>query len=743
MLIGRYATPTFAGMVVLLATAVLVATEPEISPAAASVEEIARQAVKSVVVITVTGRNGQAQGLGTGFVVSPDGLIATNLHVIGQARPISVQFADGRKFDVTSVHASDQFLDLALVRIDATDLPALTLGDSQQLAQGQRVVAIGNPHGLKHSVVSGLISGTREIDGRQMFQLAIPIEPGNSGSPIVDLRGRVQGVVTMKSVVTDNLGFAIQINELKPLLAKPNTIPMSRWLTIGALDLSQWKPLFGAHWRQRAGKISVTGSGKGFGGRSLCLWQNDTPARPYELAAVVRFGDKSGAAGLVFHADGHNKHYGFYPSNGRLRLSRFEGPSVYTWAVLREVESEHYRPGDWNHLKVRLEEDKILCYVNDHLVIQSTDAVLSGGKVGLAKFRNTDAEFKQFRVAQKLPPSRLSTDVVTRINQLIDETPSLESITSEQLAPLAGDAPASLSVLRDRSLQLEKQADELRRLSSDIHVLSVTRQMKAALTGKQEETDLARLALLIAKLDDEEVDVAGYLAEIDRMAAQITAELPNDADELARLTALNKYMFADNGFHGSRTNYYNPANSYLNQVIDDREGLPITLSVLYMELGRRIGLNVVGVGLPGHFVVRHVPATGEKQLIDVFDGAVPVSRDEAARRVAQFNGTALSDEHLGPYTKRRIAIRMLKNLLGIAQQQDEKEVMLRYLAAMLVIDPDAEDATQLRGLRAIVRFETGRRDAAIADLDSILKKHPPGIDLDKIRKMRNYFANGR
>src|SRR5439155_11798783 len=125
--------------------------------------------------------------------------------------------------------------------IDAKGLAALPLGDSDTLEQGQQVVAIGNPHGLTHSVVAWVVSGRREIEGRKMIQLAIPIEPGNSGGPLLDMQGRVHGILTLKSVVTANLGFAVAVNDLKPMLAKPNPVPMERWLTLGTLDPAEWK----------------------------------------------------------------------------------------------------------------------------------------------------------------------------------------------------------------------------------------------------------------------------------------------------------------------------------------------------------------------------------------------------------------------------------------------------------------------------------------------------------------------
>src|SRR5262249_5993498 len=146
--------------------------------------------------------------------------------------------------------------------------------------------------------------------------------------PLLDMDGRVQGILTMKSLVTSNLGFAVSINSLKPLLKKPNPIPMSRWLTIGTLDPADWQTVFGARWRQRSGRIQVEGEGTGFGGRSLCIWQHEPPPLPFEVAVMVKLDDEAGAAGLIFQADGQDKHYGFYPSAGQLRLTRFDGPDV-------------------------------------------------------------------------------------------------------------------------------------------------------------------------------------------------------------------------------------------------------------------------------------------------------------------------------------------------------------------------------------------------------------------------------
>ncbi|MGE3808660.1 MAG: transglutaminase family protein [Gemmataceae bacterium] len=733
------------GVIVFLVPQTACSDDKEAEPR--SVAKLAEAARQSLVVITFNDRDDKKQGLGTGFVVSEDGLIATNLHVIGEARPIQVELADGKRHNVVSVHASDRHLDLALIKIDVKGLKPLPLGDSDKLKQGQPIVALGNPHGLKYSVVSGVVSGHREVDGRNMIQVAIPIEPGNSGGPLIDLEGRVQGIVTMKDLVTRNLGFAMPVNLLKNLIKKPNPVPMKRWLTIGTLDPAEWQIVpeskvtegidGGAiQWRQRAGHVSVSGLGAGFGGRGLCLAKEKVPEVPYEAAVYVKLDNEGGAAGLAFQSDGGDKHFGFYPSSGKLRLTHFEGPNVFAWKILRNEASPHYREGDWNHLKVRVEKDRLVCYVNGELCFEQKDLKLGGGLAGLAKFRDTKAEFKGFRVAKELPALTPPPEVIARVNKSVADLDPKKPLEAQLVDKLLPDAPASVDALRDRARLLEQQAARLRDLAQAVHRQRVSGQLQKLFARKEDEIDLCHAALLIAWLDNDELDVEHYLKEIERMARDIRAGLPRDADEQAKRAALDKYLFAERGFHGSRTDYYNRSNSYLNEVLDDREGLPITLSVLYMELGRRLGLKIVGVPLPGHFVVRHEPSKGPGQLIDVYEGAKSLSRADADKKVKDITGEGLTDEHLKAATKKAIATRMLHNLMSLARTDRDVPGMLRYEEATLAITPDSGED---RIMRALLRFQSGDKPGARADVDWILKNKPEGIDLDKVEELRQYI----
>jgi regulator of sirC expression with transglutaminase-like and TPR domain len=692
-----------------------------------STQELAKLVKPSVVVVTFSGRTGEREGYGTGFVVG-DGLIATNHHVIGEARPIKVTFPDGSETPVTEVYASDRRLDLAVLKIEKKGLEALPLGDSEALADGAEIVVIGNPQGLDHSVVDGVLSGRREIDEQRLLQLAIPIEPGNSGGPVLDRQGRVYGIVNIKSAITANLGFAVEINDLKKLLERPNPIPMSRWLTIGALSDQDWTMIFGGDWRQRAGRILVHNRGESFGGRTLCLTTRKVPDRPYDLEVSLRLDDESGAAGLVFHSDDKDKHYGFYPSNGRIRLTRFDGPSVFTWTILQEIDTPHYRRGEWNTLRVRVKKDGILGYVNGHQILDSADTGLTKGRVGLAKFRHTAAEFRRFRVGSELPMSTIS-------DQQVMDILAAASAQAENIDLLGKQPDTTATVLNREVRRLEQEAERLRRTINRVHAQSVVDKMRKECEKGSDKIDLAYAALLLASLDNRELDLETYRSNLSRMTEEIQNVLTADSTDAERLERLDTYLFKENGFHGSRTDYYNRSNSYMNEVLDDREGLPITLAVLYVTLARRIGLNVVGVALPGHFVAGYVPKAedGDIQLVDVFDGGKRMSREEASVLVFSMTGQPLIDSDLEPAKAQDIIVRMVRNLMSLAERDGDAEALLQYVDIILVVKPDSD---RDRWLRAAILTRLGRKGEAREDLDHLIDKGSEDFDVHRLLELR-------
>ena len=723
------------------------AASPAVAADAKSVEALTATALRSVVVITHHGRDGKEDGVGAGFVVGTNGLIATSFHVIGESRPITVRLADGRSRPVLAIHAWDRHFDLAVLRIDPQGevLPVLPLGDSDALKQGAGVIALGNPVGLEHSVVQGVLSARRELEGVTMLQVAIPIEPGNSGGPLLDLRGRVQGILTLKSAMTPNLGFAMPVNLLKSLLEQPNPVTLNRWLAIGALNPKEWSPLFGGVWSQKAGRVLVEGAGQGFGGRALCLSQQETPARPFDLSVLVRLDDESGAAGLVFGSDGHDQHYGFYPSAGQLRLTRFDGPTVYTWTILKQVPSPAYRRGDWNHLRVRLEPDRILCYVNGQLVIESEDGTLKERRVGLAKFRDTRAEFRDFQAGTNLlpraafitsSPAPLPEPLRRSIEEASTDPAAGRTEEAALLAELQKGGNASREALNQHARQLELRAHQARRLALLLHHRTVLAELTRVLEGKEESrTDLFHAALLVARLDNPDLEIDLYRDQLSGMAEEIRARLDPKSDGAARLKALRDYLFAENGYHGSRSDYYNRANSYVNEVIDDREGLPITLSVVFLALAERLDIQgVTGLPLPGQFMVRYVPGPdpGHDQIIDVFGGGQILTREAAQDRIQQVTGEGFRDSDYRSATKREIIVRILRNLISVAERKELNADPTRYLDLILALTPDSVGD---RLSRARLRLQGGDIPGAKEDFKWLLDQQPASVDLERIAEL--------
>ncbi|MCP4846961.1 MAG: tetratricopeptide repeat protein [Verrucomicrobiaceae bacterium] len=701
---------------------------PEIAAVDRTTAEIAATTRGSLVVVTQKGRDGQTTGTGSGFVISEDGLIATCAHVIGESRPIIIRFEDGEEHEVTAIHAWDRTLDLAILRINAEGLTPLPLAEPENIKQGADVIAMGNPQGLEFSVVRGVVSGLRDIENQSLIQIAIPIEPGNSGGPLLDTEGSVHGLLNMKSAITDNLGFAIPVSSLLRLLDKPNAVPMDKWLTIGQLNPARWKTLMGARWRQRAGRITVVRPGNGFGGRSLCINQRQLPAMPYEVAVEVKLDDESGAAGLIFESNGGDKHYGFYPSAGNMRLTRFEGPDVLSWTILGQVSTKSYRPGEWNRIRVRVDEKKITGFVNGDKVLELEDGVLRGGKTGLAKFRATEAEFKRFETGTDIAPDAAPQETIAKLRAHIEKLAGNPG-DIDAVSGLAENADLSRLLLQRKIKALTTNLKELEEAANRVHCHSIRRMLINEL-NKGEESDLITCALLLAKHDNPDLDINAYHEEIERMAGELSRKVAPDAPIKAKVAAIADYLFEDNGYHGSRTDYYNRSNSYLNEVIDDREGIPITLSILFIELAGHLDADLKGLGLPGHFVVCY-EEEGKRTVIDAFERGKPLTAGEANKIIDSFGGGGVLSDY-PPSGKRAIIQRMVYNLKGISIEEKDYLAALRYVNLLIALDPnDAQEHLS----RALLHVQNGQGDKAKPDLEWLFERKPEGIHLSRLREL--------
>lgn len=697
------------------------------------IEIIAKKTKPSIVVIKSKGRSDGKEALGTGFFISKDGLLVTNYHVIGEGKKITLETADGKEIDIASVYAFDRENDLAILKAVNPSGSFLAISDSSTFQDGTSVVAVGNPQGLKHSVVTGVISGKREIEGREMLQVAIPIEPGNSGGPIVNLEGKVLGILTIKSLVTNNLGFAIPAEQLNKLLkTNPVSIPMKAWATIGALNEDLWEPIFQGNWRQRAGRIISEGQGNGIGGRALLLSKIDPPALPFEAEVWVKLKDETGAAGLIFDSDGKDKHFGFYPSNGQMRLTKFNGPDVYSWQVLRQDNLNSYLPGDWNHLKVRVHSKGFSTFLNGQLAYEHMEDFSASKKVGLAKFRNTIAEFKGFHVSKKLSPVFPDKDFSLTFNKFFTNLEDDKKEDPLLVEKILKNENLTKTIINDKIKLLEKKTSDLKVLQADIFHRSTLSKLNKTISATP-DFSILEAAFLIAKIDNPEIETSFYLDEINKMKLKLASKIKPDSNIDQKIKVLSDFFFLEKGFHGSRQDYYHRSNSYLSEVMDDREGLPITLSLLFVELGKSIGLDIYGVGLPGQFMAGINKSKDDFVLIDVFEGGKILSKDQASKKILEINGRTLVDNDFLPMKNKQILIRILTNLSGIAKKEKDNIGLIRYLDAIISID---ENSHEERGNRIILLAQNNEIQKAIADIDYLLLKGPKELDSEKLNEFK-------
>jgi regulator of sirC expression with transglutaminase-like and TPR domain len=251
--------------------------------------------------------------------------------------------------------------------------------------------------------------------------------------------------------------------------------------------------------------------------------------------------------------------------------------------------------------------------------------------------------------------------------------------------------------------------------------------------------DLAHGCLMIAQDAYPELDVERYLGDLERMALRLRGRLPQSGGPEGRVVALNQFLFEELGFSGNTEAYYDPRNSYLNEVMDRRTGIPITLSVLYMALGRRIGLPLEGISFPGHFLVRLRLRSG-MLVLDPFTGGAPQSEGELRARLQRVipsgatQGVPLAqlplDQFLEPAANRQILARVLRNLKGIYRDADKPQRQLEVLNRMLLVAPEAHAELRDRGL-VYQKLECYR--AALKDLTDYVEREPEAADFDDVR----------
>jgi regulator of sirC expression with transglutaminase-like and TPR domain len=244
-----------------------------------------------------------------------------------------------------------------------------------------------------------------------------------------------------------------------------------------------------------------------------------------------------------------------------------------------------------------------------------------------------------------------------------------------------------------------------------------------------EQISLAHAALLIAKDAYPGLDVAAYLARLDDMALTLRRRLRADISIGDKLKSLNHYLFDELGYAGNNADYYDPRNSYLNDVIERRLGIPITLSVLYLEVGRRLGLELSGVSFPGHFLVKCQVREGAIMLDPYANGVALGIKDLQSKLAVLASSAEITPESVMPMLAsadhKEILARMLRNLKAIFVQRRDYARALCAVERIILLMPDADEEIRDRG---VIYQELECFRAALADLQRYLELRPRAGD---------------
>lgn len=262
----------------------------------------------------------------------------------------------------------------------------------------------------------------------------------------------------------------------------------------------------------------------------------------------------------------------------------------------------------------------------------------------------------------------------------------------------------------------------------------MSERLRQIVSGSDEDISLAEAALLIAGHGYPDLNVAAYLSRIEELAYMLRLRIDENDSVPERISALNQFLFGDLGFAPNSEDYYDPRNSFLNEVLERRTGIPITLCVIYMELGRKIGLRLQGVSFPGHFLVKCAVPEGAV-VLDPYSGGISLSLADLQKRLREARGGEVSRavvaELLVSASNREIIVRLLRNLKAIYLREHNLDQALPIMDWIIAIMP--EQTLELRD-RGMIYQELECSRAALADFEEYLKRSPSCEDADDIRR---------
>jgi regulator of sirC expression with transglutaminase-like and TPR domain len=262
---------------------------------------------------------------------------------------------------------------------------------------------------------------------------------------------------------------------------------------------------------------------------------------------------------------------------------------------------------------------------------------------------------------------------------------------------------------------------------------SDAQSLRDLLGRRPSRIDIDRAALEIARIEYPDLDAGAFITQLDAYALAIAERAGDLSDGRSFVEATNHYLFVELGFRGNEADYYNPENCCLNRVMETKLGIPITLSIIYMEIARRLAKQVGGVGLPGHFIIRY-DDIDYSALLDPFHGGAILSTEQCCR-LAQVE--SLDTDMLEPVDRRHIAMRLINNLRGIYFGRHDGEKALQVLDLLLEAAPESPDEHKQR---AVALLQLRRIPESLAAFKRYLELSPDASDRERIEEQIRNLA---
>jgi regulator of sirC expression with transglutaminase-like and TPR domain len=263
-------------------------------------------------------------------------------------------------------------------------------------------------------------------------------------------------------------------------------------------------------------------------------------------------------------------------------------------------------------------------------------------------------------------PSAGEGQIKALIKLLSDENDRVAKTIEEKLVEIGDPA---IPLLLEAEIEQPEMAQRIEGVLDEIRGGRLEEELRLLIEGPDDQLDLERGVFLLARYAYPGLDVAAYTRKLDAMAEEVLDRMGTRVSGEETVKTLGRYLFTEQGFRGNTKNYYEPDNSYLNRVIDRRTGIPISLSVCYLLIGKRLNLPVFGIGMPGHFLVKF-EAERYRIFVDCFNAGALLTEKDCQRFLLQA-GYGFEDKYLQHSPTRAILVRMLKNLIAVYDKMNE------------------------------------------------------------------------